>query len=263
MELSKKMLKMLTVFMLVGVLVLSGCSTEQLKAADVYKKTAEASQKMESFNMDMDMKMNMEAGTEKMDFDTKIAADVIMKPEMQMDMKMDISVLDQKVNMQMVLVKDGFYLKDQTGNWTKLPKEQVDQIMGNSMKEQYDPSAQIEQLKEFADDFSMTETDDAYTLKLTATGDKFKKFMQEEVKKQLSSQQAFSGMTADMPEVTFNKAEYTYVIDKKTYNPKAVDMIMDAEFTIEGEKVHMIMDMKSKYNKINEVKEIKVPEGVK
>jgi hypothetical protein len=121
----------------------------------------------------------------------------------------------------------------------------------------------MEQLKEFAEDFTMTESDDAYTLKLTATGDKFKKFMQDQVKKQLASQQALSGMTENMPEVTFNKAEYTFVIDKKTYNSKAVDMIVDAEFTAEGEKVRMVMDMKSKFDKYNEVKEIKLPEGAK
>lgn len=248
--------------MLVGALVLTGCSAEQLKAADVYKKSLEASQKLESLGMDMTMKMNMAVGADKVDLDSTIAADVIMKPELQMDMKMDVSMLGQQVKMQMVLVKDGFYMMDPAGNWAQMPKEQADLMIG-STKDQIDPAAQMNQLKEFAEDFTMTETDSDYTLKLTATGDKFKKFMQDQVKKQLSSQQALSGMAGDMPDVTFNKAEYTLVIDKKTYNSKAVDMILDAEFTAEGEKVSMVMDMKSKFNKYNEVKEIKVPEGAK
>ncbi|TCZ75779.1 hypothetical protein E0485_15465 [Paenibacillus albiflavus] len=262
MQFSNKIVKIWTAIVLVGALVLSGCSAEQLKAAEVYKKTQEASQKLDSFGMDMDMKMNMAAGTDKMDMNTAVNASIIMKPDLQMDMLMDLNMAGQQVKMQMVLVKDGLFVKDPSNAWTQMPKEQVDLMMGSS-KEQYDPSAQLDQLKQFADDFSMTESSEAYTLKLEATGEKFKKFMQEEMKKQLASQQNMGALAENMPEFTFNKAEYVFVIDKKTFNPKEVNMVLDAEFTVEGQKVQMNIDMKATYNKFNEIKEIKLPEGAK
>jgi len=209
------------------------------------------------------MKMNMAAGGEKSDIDSKISADVINSPEVAMDMKMKMTNAGtDMMDMQMVLTKDGLYVNAPGAGWTALPKEQADQMLTGSLQESIEPAKQIEQLKEFASDFSLTESGDAYTLKLSAKGDKFQKFLQEEVKKQLAGQEA-AGDAIALESLKFNQVEYTIVIDKKTGFPKNLDAIMDFEMSEQGQTVTMKIDLKSTFSKFNEIKEIKAPEGAK
>jgi len=246
-------------------LIMSGCA-QALKAEDIYKKSIEAGKNLNSMHMDMQMKMALEQDGNKMNVDSDINADVITKPETAFDMKMKMDSLGQKADMQMVLSKDGLFVKDPTGNWTKLPKEQMDQILTESLKESYDPAKQFEQLQQFVSDFQMTESGDAYTFKLDANGEKFKQFVMDEVKKQLESQmqgQEGVDMGAVLKDMKINTVTYTLEIDKKTFNPRAFAMTMNLEIAVMGQTVKMDMDVKSSFSKFNEIKEIKTPEGAK
>ncbi|WP_040949719.1 DUF6612 family protein [Gorillibacterium massiliense] len=260
----KKWAKWGIAVLLISTFMLSGCTKEQSeKAADVYAKTLEASNKLESFAMDMTMNMQIAQGSDKIATDSKITSNMIVKPEIQMDMNMETSAQGQNVKMQLVLNKDGFYMQDQTGKWQTLPKDQIDQVMSSVKQEQNNPADQLEKLKQFVDDFSVKESGDSYTLSLSAKGDKFKSFVEEQLDKQLASQPGMAAaLNGEKPEYKFNKVEYTFVLDKQTYNPKELDMVMDAEITIKGETVGMVIDMKSQFNKFNEITEIKTPEGV-
>lgn len=250
--------------LLLGMFILSGCAAEAKNTSEVFAKMQEASQSLNGFAMEMQMNANMDQAGNQVQFITSIDGEMLMKPELAFDLKVKLDMLGQEMDTQLVLAKDGFFTKGPDGNWTQVPKEQADLMIGKALSSQYDPNQQIEELEQFVDDFSMTQTKDAYILKISAVGEKFEQFMQEQVKKQLGAQNELLDMIGGfLEDYTIHKAEYTLVIDKKTYYLKGLDLMLDFDFKLLGQEVKVKSDTKSNYSKFNEITEIKLPEGVK
>lgn len=237
---------------------------EPVKAAtgaDVFAKTMEASAKLESFTVAMNSKQTMEQAGTKMDIQSKIDMDFIMKPQISFKQVMTVNMSGQDVKMDMYFTKDGFFMKDSsTGQWTKLPKEQMDQMMGMISNEQLDPSKQMEKLKQFANDFTVSESGGDYVVKLSATGEKFNSFIKNEIKDSMGDNPQMGAMLEQsMSAMSIKTVEYTYTVDKKTYNPKSMKVSMDLDMDIQGQKMRMIQDMEGTYSNYNSIKEITVP----
>lgn len=250
--------------LLLALFILSGCAAEAKNASEVFAKMQEASQSLHGFAMEMQMNANMEQAGEQLQFITSLDGEMLMKPELAFDLKMKLDMLGQEMDTQMVLVKERFYMKQPDGNWTQVPQEQANLMIDKALSSQYDPNQQIEELEEFVEDFSMTQTKDAYILRMTAVGEKFEQFMEEQVKKQLGSQNELFDMVGGLiKDYTIHKGEYTLVIEKKTYYLKSLDLILDFDFKLLGQEVKVKSDTKSTYSKFNEITEIKLPEGAK
>ncbi|MEF3301973.1 DUF6612 family protein [Paenibacillus sp. GYB003] len=230
-------------------------------AGDVFMKSMEATAKLESFSVNMNMKQAIEQAGQKMDIQSKIDMDVVMKPQMAFKQTMSMNMMGQDVKLESYMTKDGFFMKQgEPGQWMKLPKEQSDLITSAMSEAQLDPSKQLDKLKQFANDFTMTENGNDYTVKLSANGDKFNEFIQNEMKELLGKNPGAeqllqqSGATPNI-----KKVEYTFAIDKKTNFPKSMNVIMDMEIEVEGQKTHMVQNMEGTYANYNGIKEIVVP----
>lgn len=241
----------------------SGKPAEQGKTAgaDVFAKTIEASAKLESFSVAMNTKQTIEQAGTKTDIQSKIDMDVIMKPQMSFKQALAMNMAGQEMKMDMYLTKDGFYMQNApTGQWMKLPREQMDQLMGGLTNAEMDPSKQLEKLKQFADDFAISESGGDYVVKLSATGDKFNDFLKNELKESMGGNpQLGDVLNQSMSAVSFKQVEYTYTVDKKTYNPKSMKVSMDMEMDIQGQKMRLVQTIDGAYSNYNAIKEIVVP----
>jgi hypothetical protein len=63
--------------------------------------------------------------------------------------------------------------------------------------------------------------------------------------------------------MTINKLTVTYVLDKETYLPTKLDMMMDFAMDISGQSIKTITNIHADYTGFNNVKEIKVPDEAK
>lgn len=231
-------------------------------AADVLSKTLETSAKLDSVSVSMDTKQTIDQGGQKMDIQSAIVMDIVMKPAVSFKQSVTTNMAGQDVRMETYMTKDGFFMKEPTsGQWMKLPAEQMDQLLSAMSGEQLDPSKQLEKLKPFANDFTMTEDGDAYIVKLAANGDKFAGFIQSEIAANMGNEPELGEvLKQSMSGLNIRKAEYAFAIDKKTFYPKSITVDMDLDMDMQGQTMKLVQHVQGTYTGYNNVKEIIVPQ---
>jgi hypothetical protein len=231
-------------------------------ASDVFEKSLEASSKLNSLSISMDMKQTMEQGGDKMDIASKIDMDIVMKPDVSFKQSVSTNVQGQDVKMEMYLTKDGFFMKPtEEGPWMKMPADQMNPLMSSLSGDKLDPSKQLEKLKLFVDDFTLDGKGDDYIVSLSASGDKFNAFISNELAETMGSNPELGEMIEQSASaMNINKLEYKFVIDKKTYYPKAMNVQMDIGMDVQGETMNMVQQMDGVYTGYNNIKEIVVPQ---
>lgn len=137
----------------------------------------------------------------------------------------------------------------------KLPSELSSQILQMS-EGQTNPSEQLNQLKQFVDDFEFKQDEKSYILTLKASGEKFDQFLKDNVKATMPPDMQDE---AAMSDVTFNQVDYELFIDKETFYLTALNMVTDMDTDVNGQKMNMNLDMKSTYSNYNKVESIEVP----
>jgi hypothetical protein len=236
----------------------------ELTLKQVFDKTTEAAKELKSFNVKMDIKQDISSDQDEaanMKFDTTLEMDVVQNPMafyQKMSMKMPDS--EEVMEMESYFSKDGMYYYDPTSKtWMKFPAEMMEQLMQVS-NQQTNPAAEIENLKKFVDDFKFQQDDKSYILLLNASGEKFTDYLKETIQKTLpagvaDSEQVFENMK-------INKMDYEIHIDKKTFYPTVLNLIMEMEMTAEGQTVKIAQDMQGQYIEHNHLKEIVIPQEV-
>lgn len=236
----------------------------ELTIQEVFQKAQEASEKQNSLHANMDIVQNMVSPVEGLNMDMKIKMDmdVIVEPlAMHQVLEMDMGEAGV-METEIYLTEDGFLMKDpESGEWMKLPEELYEEVMG-SMADGADPTLDLNLLEEYVEDFTFEQDDDQYVLKLKASGEKFKNL----VKEQLDSSGMLEGMGEEDAKViesmVIHEMEYEIFIDKKTFSTTSFTMIMDMEMGPEDGTMRIKQNTKAEISKINELKEIKVPQEV-
>ncbi|MFK7691803.1 DUF6612 family protein [Paenibacillus sp. HJGM_3] len=234
---------------------------KSVTASDVIAKTMETSAKLESFSVSMNTKQTIEQAANKMDIQAKIEMDIVQKPQLTFKQSMSMQMMGQDVKMDMYLTKDGFFMKEPTsGQWMKLPRDQMDQIMSTMSEDQMDPLKQLDKLKAFASDFTLSETNDDYTVKLTANGEKFNEFIKNEMKAYMGNNPNMETMLNQTTSaVKITSVDYSFTIEKKTQYPKSMKVNMDLEMDLQGQKMRMVQNIDGTYSNYNGIKEIALP----
>ncbi len=228
---------------------------KELTLEEVFKKTEEANKDIKSFKSKMSMNQTVEIAGEKQDINSDIDMEFVTEP-MSLHQKMTMNIGEEKQEIDAYLTKEGFYMYEPNEKmWIKLPEELSGQILQMS-EGQSNPSGQLEQLKEFVDEFDFKQDDKNYILTLKASGEKFDKFLKDNVKETLPPEMQAEDMMGDMK---FNKVEYELFIDKETFYLNALNMVTDMDTEVEGQKMNMNLDMESTYSDYNEVKNIEIP----
>lgn len=260
------MRKFLLAFGVILLTLLAACGSDT--ADEVYTKAIEASEKMESAELTMDIEQNIEVPSEEATINQKINMDaemtldpLAMYQKGTISMEMDEFPLD--VESEMYMVEDEIFMYDSmTSQWMKMDNSMMPTDMLQNAPSTKD---QLEMMEEYVEDFELEENDDYYVLKLTADGEGFTELTNQLMEDNFGEQ--FSQLGVDVTEILENmKVNNLYIemnIDKETYDVKEQKMDMEMEITAEGESLTIVQKSTTKYTGINTVDAIEIPQEVK
>jgi hypothetical protein len=237
--------------------------SSEMTLEEVLKKSTEASEELKSFSVNMDMSQVMSSGAEgeNMNIDSVIDMDVTTDPmAFYQKMTMSMAGAEESYDIESYFTEEGMFLYDAAGKqWMKFPKEMSDDLLQMS-SQQTNPGEELKKLQEFVDDFTFEQDAKSYILKLKADGEKFNDFVKETAAETLPPELAANGEMLD--NMNIKGVEYEIVIDKETFYPSVLNMIMDMEITAEGQKISMKQNMNGQYSNYNKVEAITVPQEV-
>ncbi|MEK4280919.1 MULTISPECIES: DUF6612 family protein [unclassified Cytobacillus] len=237
--------------------------SSEMTLEEVLKKSTEASQELKSFSVKMNMNQEMSSGAEgeNMNIDSVIDMDVTTDPmAFYQKMAMSMAGAEESFDMESYFNEDGMFLYDAAGKqWMKFPKEMSDDLIQMS-SQQTNPGEELKKLQEFVDDFTFEQDEKSFILKLKADGEKFNDFVKETAAETLPPEMAANGEMLE--NMNIKGVEYEIVIDKETFYPNVLNMVMDMEITAEGQKITMKQNMNGEYSNYNKVEAISVPQEV-
>ncbi|QHE53334.1 DUF6612 family protein [Pontibacillus sp. HMF3514] len=238
------------------ILALAGCSGEEKSLQDIYNNAIEASNELNSYQMDMNMDMDMSMPgipAQKTTITTK--GKVVIDP---MALHQTMEIMGQSV--EMYYTENGMYMQQPgTDQWVKAPKSMMDQLTQMSQAQQK-PGEQLEQLKKYVEDFNLEEKENSFVLSVSSSEDKMKGFVKEMLKQNLPNNAINDDV---LKNISIKKLDYKFTVNKDNYYPKALDLSMDLEIEQNGEKSIIKEKIHATYSKYNEIEEITVPEEVK
>ncbi len=240
-----------------------------LTLEEVFNKTLERQQGLNSVSADINMEQNMTMtiGAEdiNMNTTTNMNADILNDPVQfyaEGTMSIHDAVTRQQMDMPMQMYrteKDGFYMYQEEIGWYTLPEEQSKSIIKQAGI-QNDPNSQLTALADFLEDFTFEQTADEYILTLEAEGEKFLSFIMEQTSTAL--EQANPEAEAVLENTTIENADYILTIDKENFNLKSVDMDLIVSMNMSGMALHIDQISDITYSNYNEVENIVIPPEV-
>lgn len=243
----------------------------EMTLEEVFAKSTEASESVESLHADMITNQKIDMGAEgmQMDMDMETSMDMTIEPMAFYQQAVttinseDIQNDNPTNEMEMYFTaEEGLFLYEPTmGQWMQIPAEGMEELTSLADQQTANPAEQLEQLKEFQDDFTFEQTADEYILTLDASGEEFEKLLQSQVEKTFSEMQV--DMKTLMEAMQVNSISYELFIDKETFFTNKMNMVMDMDMDMEDETMNIKSDMKAEYSKYNEIDAIVVPDEVK
>ncbi|WP_010192598.1 DUF6612 family protein [Bacillus sp. m3-13] len=236
---------------------------EALTADEVLQKSTEAMADLSSYSMEMisDQEITM-AGEDTIKMVTTTTTDMSLNPMAmyQVTSIEDADGMMEGMENESYFSEDGFFLYDSmAGQWFKMPEEFTAQL--NAMSEmQTNPAQQLEMLKDYTDEITMTEEEDHYVLNFEGSGEQFNEMAG-----------MIGGMMGDdmgemmqemLSMMTVNQLSYLVHIDKESFYQTKVLLNMDMEMDVDGETISSIQVMDSTLSNFDEVGEITVPQEV-
>jgi len=236
----------------------------ELTLQEVYEKAIEQSGSVKSLKAQVDMTQLMELPSQEVSMNLKSKMDMSMTVEpLAMYQKGETTVEGEEngtQQMESYMTEDGFYIYEGvSGQWTKLPPEMSEQMLSVS-GQQADPSQQLKELEQFQDDFKFEHTEDAYILRLSAAGEQFNEFIKGKMEETMP--ELLAGSPEMLENMDIQKVDYEIYIDKETFNPTKLNMVLEMSINTEGEELIIKQDLKSSFSDYNQVEEIKVPQEV-
>lgn len=243
-------------------------ANSDLTLEEVFAKTTEASEEINSLHADMVTSQMMTVESAGMEIETvsDISMDMTIEPMafyQTGETKMNSEEMEgmPPMAMEMYYTEEGMYMYEPTmDTWMKMPAAEMEQLQTMIDQQTADPSKQMEELEAFKDDFSFEQTADEYVLKLNASGEEYQELINEQMEQMLGQmdmevQNVLEGMT-------INEVAYEIFIDKETFLPSTMNIDMDLDMEIEGESMNIQSDIQSEYSKYDEIDAITVPAEV-
>lgn len=243
-------------------------ATNKLTLEQVYDKAMERQVDIKSMSANIDMSQVIQFGIDEesmeMNIDSQMDIDMIANP-LAMHLSGTMSMPDlygngtenSSMSIEMYMKQDqGFFMKEPPSErWLKIPSEQFDAILDQTASST-NAKEQLEQLKQYIDDFTFEQTDDTYLLTLNAKGDHFKELIQSEMNKSLG--------TNDNPltDLTIDQANYTILIDKETFDTNKIDINFDLKMNMEGQASTIKTKSVVTYTEINHLDTIDIPQSI-
>lgn len=267
----KKTFLLLTFFMVL--LTLTACNKtatpanetaekkDPLTLEEVFNKSLEASKKITSFSVEMNLDQNISFDDETEKMKSVIHMDAVTDPlTFHQKMKMEVEGMSDKIETESYFSKKGMYFYDPEENiWMKFPSNMSDQILQLS-GEKSNPLSDLENFKKFVDDFTFEQNDNNYILKLNASGDKFDQLIKETIQETLPNE--FKETMENLDKMKIRNVYYEYLIDKKTFLPVETIVKMDMDINVDEQNFTLKQSVHGKYKDYNKLKEIVIPQEI-
>ncbi|MCM3758864.1 hypothetical protein M3197_15595 [Sporosarcina aquimarina] len=242
-------------------------SKKELTAQEVYQKSLEASESINSMHAEFSIQQNMKTTGEEnlsMKNDIALTMDMVTEP-LSLHQKMVVEGdAEGSMNLEMYGEGDELYIQTQEmeGDWILVPAEMQDEVLDgmNSSNAMMD----LEVFKDFTEEFTLEEQGEEYILNLSVSGDKFGELLKELMDQTAAGSQGLEGEEeGSMENVEVKKIELTLHIDKETYYTNSFDMKLDAIMDLAGYRTVAIQNINAKMSKVNELEEIVIPDEVR
>lgn len=241
------MRKISLVLMLTALLVLAACG-ESKTVSGVIEETIEKSKELESYTVEMKVDTAMMG----MDMTIDGKGDVTHNPDtMYMEMKMGMTGLS--VDIEMYAVENEYYM-GMFGEWFIMDEEELGIESFDQLNEE-----ELEKLKQFEEQFEMTEEDGKYVLTLSGEGEEYEKLIETYVDTAMGDIGMDPEAEAMFEDLKVNSFEMELTIDKKTMLMETQTVAADLE--IDGESVPI--NVEATILNVNAVDPIEIPEEVK
>ncbi|MBP2243040.1 hypothetical protein J2Z40_003622 [Cytobacillus eiseniae] len=235
----------------------------ELTLEEVFNKSAEASETLKSFAVQMEMTQEMSSDQEELNMKTSSVIDMSVVTEPMayyQKMKMSLGEESESFEMESYFSADGMFLYEpESSQWMKFPQEMTEAFLQMAGQQQPNPSEELKKLQQFVEDFTFEQDSSNYILKLKASGDKFNDFIKATAAEQLPPEMALEEVLNNM---NVNAVDYEILINKETFYPSALIMNMDMDMTIEGQTISLVQSMNGQYSSYNEIDEIVIPQEV-
>ncbi|WOV84005.1 hypothetical protein PGH26_14215 [Sporosarcina jeotgali] len=237
----------------------------ELTAQEVYQKSLEAAESIKSMHADFAIEQNLKTTDEEpmsMKNTISITMDMVTEP-MSLHQKMEmVGDAEENMDLEMYGSGDELYLQtpDMEGDWIFVPVEMQEEMLAGM--DSSNAMMDLEVFKDFTEEFTLEESGDEYILNLSAAGEKFSGLLKE-----LMDQTSVAGQEMGDEEALENievkKIDLTLHLDKETYYTNSFDMKLDAIMDIAGYRTVTIQNINAKMSKVNELKEVVIPDEVR
>ncbi|WP_156291983.1 DUF6612 family protein [Oceanobacillus salinisoli] len=251
---------------------LAGCGNAEETEEEVYANALEAADAMNSAEVEMEMKQEIEIPGEEevIQMESNMGGPLVMDP-IAMHQKGTMSINMGELTEGMMDVEQEFYMVDNeiymfdslSGQWMKMDDSMMPMELLNS--NQMDASEQLSMYEEYVEDLSFEETDDGYLLSLTADAEGVTE-LTEELLEEMIPEELTAQLGEDAEEVLknmkINQLLIEMLIDKDTYEMNQYNMEMDMTIVEANEEMNLIQEVKTAYKNINSIDTIEVPQDV-
>ena len=225
----------------------------ELTIKEVYEKMMDASEDIDSFVMDMEMEQEIiEGDNEPVPTQSTIHSKVVQEP-IGLEQKVNMTIDGQTIETEQYFTEEGFYMYDPGQDmWMKYSEGHEDLMAQLQADSGLNQTQTLSELQSFIEDFTFEQNNEEFILTLDADDEKFNSLVQQEL----------SSGAVEMNEVKdleINGIEYEIFVDKKTYLPSQMNIIMNINMTSEGQKVTLKQEIDTTYSDYNSLDAISIP----
>lgn len=225
---------------------------------ELITKSAEASQNLQSFAMDMEMSQIISTSqgedSQEQEIDMTSTAEYTKQP-LQMHQVLEAEIPGQGTQkIEQYITEKGIY-SFTGGQWIKLPDSMTAQLTA-TLEQSASPEKQLEHFKSMTDETKVSADGDDYLLTAEVSGENVK-----ELAKNYMNQTGGTNdqMTAMMEQMEITSMTITYGMNKETYLPTTTDVSMVMNMGSEGQKVDLTMSINGTIGQHNEISGIEIP----
>lgn len=242
--------------------------TGELTLEEVFTRSTEASNEVESLHADVLTNQLMTMGEEGMEMDMTFDLSMDMTAEpLAFHQTAETSIVSEDIEnenpmtMEMYYTEEGMFIYEPAMDmWLKMPDDSLADMEEMISQDSIDPAEQLDQLQQFQDNFTFEQTADEYILKLDASGEEFKALLDQQLESTLGQMEIEAQMVLD--DMMIHSASYEIYIDKETFLTNSMNVQMDMDMNIEGDTMNILSDTQSTYSQYNEIGPITVPDEV-
>lgn len=238
----------------------------KITAKDIYDKTMEAAQGIESYTASVDINQQMfQGGTKTFTNNASTKYKMITDP-LSFYQKMSYDMLGESLYIEFYSTTDALYVyNEEEDMWGKFDASVSEEFIAELEIE--DPLEELKDLEELVDKFQVEERYSKYIL--TLEGDSSAQF--EDIMKKIAAEMGPEDSLVEIEEeawdyvaenMKINNVYYEIIVDKATYYPLEINIDLDMEVSDINGKTRMLQRVEGEYDDYNSISEIEVPQEI-